>query len=291
LPKNTSTVIHGRHSRRCPHTSGRSPSIADSDTPRSSGSVPDSAACRQRPPSRWCCGWLWHRRRGAPHRRRGSRRAARTGTGASGATTAVSPAIRRCFPRPGGTRARCRDPASGQPTPLHGHTDSAYAVAFSPDDTGSPAPAPPHSAAVGPGQRPTHHPERPHRLGARGGALARRPPARQRRLGGPRAAVGPGGRPAHRHPGEPHRLGVCGGVLARRPLARRRRRGGASCACGLRKLAVSLEVPGSSRDPGSDGESSYSCPVAMGSSATTWTTQRTRLTSCQSVFRMPVVGI
>jgi hypothetical protein len=236
LPKNTSTVIHGRHSRRCPHTSRRSPSIADSDTPRPSCSVPNSAACRQRPPSRWCCGWLWHRRRGAPHRRRGSRRAARTGPARQAPQPRSPPRFADVSRVPGGTRARCRDPASGQPTTLHGHTDSAYAVAFSPDDTGSPAPAPPHSAAVGPGQRPTHHPERPHRLGARGRALARRPPARQRRLGGPRAAVGPGGRPAHRHRGGPHRLGVCGGVLARRPLARRRRLGGPRAPVGYAGL-------------------------------------------------------
>ena len=87
---------------------------------------------------------------------------------------------------PAGQRRRRRDGAAvgrGQrrssTATLEGHTGRVRAVAFSPD--GRPAGQRQRrrdGAAVGRGQRPAdRHPRRPHRRGARGGVLARRPAA------------------------------------------------------------------------------------------------------------------
>ena len=88
---------------------------------------------------------------------------------------------------------RLWDPATGQPTAtLEGHAGWVNGVAFSPDGRRSPAPA--TTARCGCGTPPPaspRHPRRPHRRGQRGGVLARRAPACQRRRRRDGAALGP----------------------------------------------------------------------------------------------------
>ena len=54
----TSTMIHGRHSRRCPHTSGRSPSIAPTSTTASREAPALALSLRPTYPfaAAMCCG-------------------------------------------------------------------------------------------------------------------------------------------------------------------------------------------------------------------------------------------
>jgi hypothetical protein len=175
LPKNTSTVIHGRHSRRCPHTSGRSLSTADSDTPRSSCSVAgcgtvgeelpiagaDRVARLEQVPARQAPEPRSPPRFAAASRVPGGTRAPVPGPGQRPAHNSPRPhRLGVCggvLPRRPPARqrrleglVRLRDPATGQHGIVEGRTGWVRAVAFSPDG----------------------------------------PPARQRRLGGPRAPVG-----------------------------------------------------------------------------------------------------
>ncbi len=110
------------------------------------------------------------------------------------------------------------------------------------DRAGARAPQP---TCFGPAITPGPHPDRPHRLGLRGGVQPGRAAARHHQRRQDRAGVGPGHRPLPAHPDRPHQRGLRGGVQPGRPAARHRqqRRDRAGVGPGHRPLPAHPDRP------------------------------------------------